>query len=282
MTITSQLPLHDKVVVPPRSTRLWFWVFGRRLEPLYRPWVAAQVTQPGYARRRVTGSAVLQLGLVVIPQLALHSNGYSRLFFGALAVFWIVLPLVRRPLRPAEVARLLAYYGVTADGQIRTPTSALSLTPFGRDGFVLLIAQILLVATGGAVVFDHLEARSHCHSASQQALARLDGLLGQPSPVQGFNPDPSVPAGAHLIRAKQVDLEFGGITYLAAYARVPGRRDVGPGVWRVIAPGGVFPVHEITVSSENDAARAMTPSLGFSVDGFRDFNAERALDCVNG
>jgi hypothetical protein len=241
MTIASQLSRLDKVVVPPRSTRLWFWVLGRRLEPLYRPWVAAQVVLPGYARRRLAGSAVVQLGLVVLPQLALHSKGYYRLFIAAVGLFWLVLPLVRRPLKPSEVARLLAYYGVTADGQITSPVSAWSLTPFGRDGFVLLIAQILLVATGGAVAFDHLEARSHCHSASPQALARLDGLLGQASPVQGFNPAPSVPTGVRLVGAKQVDLGLEGITYLAAYAKVPGRPDVGPGVWRGNEVGAVSP-----------------------------------------
>lgn len=144
------------------------------------------------------------------------------------------------------------------------------------------MAQVVLVSVGGAVVFDHFEARSHCQTASAQVLARLDGLLGLPTPAKEFNPDPSVPTGVRLVRAQQIEGGLDGMTYVAAYAQVPGRPDVGPGVWRALVPGGLLPVPDITLSSQNNAARSMTPTLSYDLSGRVGVKAQQALDCVNG
>src|SRR3954464_8198349 len=67
------------VVVPPRGTRWRFWAIGTRVDPVYRPWVAEQITQPDYTRRRLWPFIALQTVLVLIPQTLLAVASHSRL-----------------------------------------------------------------------------------------------------------------------------------------------------------------------------------------------------------
>lgn len=258
-------------------------MLGRRLEPAYRPWVSQQVQRPGYARRRTAATALIQICLVTVPQVLFGQHGGSRfqvVFFGALTLFWLGYPVLRKPFAPAVVARLLAYHGVDANGAVREVVLLHRANPLGWTGLALLMAQVLLVSAGGAVVYDRLQARRQCHSASVRALARIDAVVGRASVVKGFGPAPITAVGARLVRAKQVDQGLHGITYLAAYVHEDGRPEVGPGVWRVIAPGGDLPVPDIQLSAVNEAARGITPSLGYATNTPSDPALDKALDCL--
>src|SRR3954463_1030293 len=97
------------VVVPPRGTRWRFWAIGTRVDPMYRPWVAEQITQPDYARRRLWPTIALQTVLIIIPQTLLAIAAHSRLRLTApvlliafYSIYVVVVMLRPRPMSPAS------------------------------------------------------------------------------------------------------------------------------------------------------------------------------------
>jgi hypothetical protein len=59
------------VSVPPPRARFWFMAVGKRVAPEYRPWVAEQLADPRFLRRRLGSSLVVPTVLVVVPQALL-------------------------------------------------------------------------------------------------------------------------------------------------------------------------------------------------------------------
>jgi hypothetical protein len=275
--------------VPPPTARFWFWAFGRRVDPLYRPWVAQQITDPRYFRRRLGPAIVLQVVLIVIPQTLLAVSADSRvrllfpagllLFYGAYAG---VVLAGRKPLSPGAQRRLLAYHGVTADGQVVTPASAFDISPLGRTGFVLLCAQLVVFVTGAVIVTDHVVTARSCHAVGAEDASALAGFVGEPAVTTGFGaPAPVVQPGTPLVAAREVDSVLEGVHYVAAYVHAAQGRLAGPAVWRIIDPRTQLnPSETPAVSAWSDLARQITPSTGYGFTTPEDPLVERARDCA--
>lgn len=151
-----------------------FWLLGRRVDELWRPWVGEQITRPGYLTKRVVAGFVLQVPLIVLPQLLLALVDGQRwrwlfpvLFLVALAVG---VSLSRRN-QGRQLIRILAYHGVTADGQLVDPASAWQVWGYPSKVFTptvvtLLVAQFVVVTSGVAVAVDHYTSPNRCRPAS--------------------------------------------------------------------------------------------------------------------
>lgn len=257
-----------EVVRPPAAARLRFWVLGLRVQPQHRPWVAEQITDPRFGWRACSRVLLLQLVLVVAPQtaLALAEHSRVRLLIVAFVGLCLLIALVfRRPMTAAQRDRLLAYHGVTASGALRPPVSmlgTLGTNPLGRAGLVLLSAQVLLFSSGVAVAVDMISEQRRCKPVSAADLVALVIVLGKPQPG-GFGPAPLVPAGSALVAARRVDSPLAGLHFVGAYVRTPTGALLGPAVWRVIEPGGVFAARSLSLDAQDGLARQLTPSTGY-------------------
>lgn len=251
------------VRVPPPRTRLWFWATGTRLDPEYRPWVAQQILDPAYLRRRRWPSLAFQAALIVIPQglLALAAGSRYRLLIpAALVVVFVAVAFRRKPMSDGARHRLLAYHGVTAEGTVREPLSFWAGNPLGKTGLVLLTMQVLIFSSGIAYAADQIIGRRACRVLPAAHAAALAAVVGQPAPSAAYGPEPAVAAGAPLIAAREVDSVLPGISYAAAYARDRTGRLLGPAVWRIIDPNALGPSPTVDVSAQNAQARRITPS----------------------
>ena len=277
--------------VPPSATRFWFWTFGRRVHTLYRPWVAEQLADPAYQRRRLGPVLALQVVLIVIPQtlLALAAHSRARLLIPVgLLVFYAVysgLMLARhKPLSPSAQRRLLAYHGVTADGRLVTPISAFDASPLGRTGFALLCAQLVVFTTGVVVVTDHIVTVRSCHPLAVADATALAAVVGQPGAGAGTgfgNPAPIVRPGTPLVAAREVDGGLPGLRFVAAYVPTASGKLVGPAVWRIIDPRTQLnPSETSAVNAWNALARQITPSTGYGFGTPEDPTVGRARDCA--
>lgn len=270
-------------LVPPLGRRLRFWLFAGRVDPEYRPWVAQQIVDPRYRRRRALGAAGIQL-FVVLTQLGLALQHHDRWYFLAPALLLVLMAVSlasARPLKPEQTARLLAYYGVTASGDLREPASWKTLNPLGTDGLVLLMCQVLLFASGGAVVLDHYTAHDRCRSVTPADAAALQALVGKPVPY-GYGDVPLVPEGARLKHVRRVDF-FGEVRFVAAYVEDPrSGHDLGPAVWQVVDP--VYPAFagqpQVSISASDLLARSITPAVGYSINPSADRLIEKARSCA--
>ena len=270
--------------IPPPSARRAFWVLGRRLAPEHRPWVAEQITAPDYARRRMRSVLGLQVVLIVLPQLLLAVTVGSRLNLGVAAVtlvaFVVVAAVTRRGLTSTETARLLAHHGVTAGGEVVPPTSAWDASWLSPAAAGLLVVLLVVLISGIVVVADRYLSPDRCRVASDPEVAAVEALLGR-TMLQGGPPSPPLFEGARLERAQRVETGLEGVSYVAAEVR--GTRSaglVGPAVWRVIVPGGVFPVTEVDVSAADQLARALTPVAGYSTSTPPDRLVQQAHECA--
>jgi len=251
------------VRVPPPRTRLWFWATGTRLDAEYRPWVAQQIVDPAYLRRRRWPSLAFQSVLIVVPQtlLALASGSRYRLLApAAVCVVFLAVAFRRTPMSDVARHRMLAYHGVTADGTVREPVSFWAGNPLGKTGLVLLTLQVLIFSSGIAYAADQIIGRRACHVLPAGHAAALAAVVGQPAPSAAFGPEPAVAAGAPLIAAREVDSVLPGVSYAAAYARDPAGRLLGPAVWRIIGPNALGSSPTVDVSAQNAQARRITPS----------------------
>ncbi len=277
-------PAAPPVIVPPRALRLRFWVLGLRLPEPYRPWAAQQITDPQYLRRRSVG----MLGLLVfwVPALALLTAGDGSVFLlaGPVGVVLGALLQARRPLRPSQRDLLLAYQGVTAHGRLVTPLTwrqtmvrAGGGNPLGTVGLVLFVAQLLLVGSGAAVVFDHYAASDRCRSVPAETAQTVRVTLGRPIPNDP-RPTDDLGVGATLRDLREVHTTFPGITYVAAQVRSADGQDLGPAMWRVIAAGATFDLPTPSVDAGNALAHRLSPSSGFFT-ATSDAAADKALEC---
>lgn len=255
------------VPLPPWRDRWAFWVLGRRLAPDHRPWIAATLTAPGYRRRRLRAVLVLQTVFVVVPQLVLALTGGGRvhLLLAVFAVLAVALGtlLGSRLAGPGEVQRLLAHYGVTADGQVVEPVSFWRSSRVTPRTAGLLAVSIGVLVTGVVVVADAYVSPDRCRAADPAAVRAVEAVLD----------------GGRLQSAQRVDTPLDGLSYLSAYVE-SGSDRVGPAVWRVTEPGGVFSVPELTVFAADGPAHVVSPTIGYAVGGEPDPLAERARECV--
>lgn len=260
------------VLVPPPRVQFWFRAVGRRVDPEYRPWVAEQINDPRFRRKRLGPSLVIFFGLIFVPQtlFALVDHSTFRLIPPAvLLVALAVSALVTRNRQmPASTRqRLLAYHGVTADGQAVQPISAWAANPLGKTGLALLTAQVLIFSSGVAVAADRIVAQQACHRVPADQMAALAAAVGQPVPAAAAAfgaPAPIVPAGSRLLYPREADGSFGGLRYAAAYVRSPDGRLLGPAVWRLDDLNMLIPVGSHTISAQDRLARTITPTLGYS------------------
>lgn len=252
------------MVVPPRLIRLRFWSLGWRVEPRYRPWVAEQVTHPHFTRRKALGMTWLLLFWVPAGLLAVFGEAQWLLLIGPIAVLFGAGLQARRPLPSAQVSRLLAYHGVTSDGRLVEPRSAWLLypQPFGRAGLALFVAQLLLVCSGGAVLFDHYTAVDRCRSVPADTTDALRAALGR-QVLNDPQPSQTLGVGATLSRLREVRTTFPGIVFVGARATASDGRDLGAAVWRVILPGATFRLGQAAIDAGNDLAHQLTPSTGY-------------------
>jgi hypothetical protein len=276
---------------PPSTTRFWFWTLGRRVDPLYRPWVAEQIADPRFLRRRLGPLIAMQVVLIVIPQTLLAWSDHSRLRLllpaGLLLVYAVSAGIVlarRKPLSPSAMRRLLAYHGVTADGQVVAPLSAFDVSPLGRTGFVLLCAQLVVFATGAVIVTDHVVTARSCHRLAAANATALAAVVGEPveTAAAGFgDPAPIVPPGTPLLAAREVDTPLRGVHFVAGYVRDATGSLVGPAVWRLIDPlTQLNPTDTPGVSAWNELGRQITPSTGYGSTTPEDPAVERARECA--
>jgi hypothetical protein len=282
------------VAVPPRSTQFWFWAMGRRVAPLYRPWVAEQIVSRDYTRRRLWPLLAIQAVLVVIPQTVLVFTSHNRVQFiapVALLVFYIgyagYATLRPKPISAPMRRRLLAYHGVTADGTLTEPVSAWSLwatNPFGKSGLALFVVQVVVFVSGVTIAADWTIARRACHVLPAADAAALSTVVGQPVPeaAAAFGaPAPIVAPEARLIAAREVDAGIPGIHYVAAYVPGPSGRLIGPAVWRVIDPRTVLNADVVVhVDAQDFLARQITPTTGYSSSQPPDRRLDQARDCA--
>ena len=170
------------------------WLFGRRVEPQWRPWVAERVTRPGYLLRRQGTVFAIQLVLVVIPQLLLSladERPWRRIVFSAiLGVAFAIGVLGARRKPEMQVVRLLAYYRVTADGRPREPVSAWRLmgysSPISTPAVSgLLVAQFVMLASGAAIVLNHYTSPGRCQTAPAGSIG-ASRRGGSWSPVERY------------------------------------------------------------------------------------------------
>jgi len=263
-----------EVVVPPLRVRLLFWLVGKRVAPRYRPWVAAQVMAPGWTVRRMRGVFLVQIAFVALPQLVLAATtgGWRNLLIAAFVIL-VVGPLSALSDRLLHGQRhaVLAYHGVTPSGQLVQPVSPWQQGPWTSTIVVLLIAVLTVLSVGVVLVVDRYVSPDRCQEAPAPAVSAVEALLGR-TRLTGGPPSPPLFTGGRLEAAQRVDSEFAGLYYLSAYVTgVPGGEDrVGPAVWRVIEPGGVFPAPDLSISAADEVARELTPTAGLSTG-----NAER-------
>ena len=278
------------VLVPPKKTRLRFWGFGFRLAPEYRPWVAQQITRPDYMRKRLWGLLGVQSAFVIVPQALLTIGDHNPFRLGlvaALVVFWTGYALVgtRRPKAMTEATRrrLLAYHGVTADGTLTTPVSALDGNPLGRVGLALLCAQVLVLSSGVAVAADRISEQRACHVPPAEDAAALAAAVGVPAPGGGGfgDPAPLVAQGTPLVAAREVDTGLRGMRFVAAYVPDTSGRLLGPAVWRVLDPGTYLnPQPTPDISAHDSLARQITPSTGYGWSTPENPAIKKARDCA--
>ncbi|MDX6199566.1 MAG: hypothetical protein QOJ79_2717 [Actinomycetota bacterium] len=280
------------VAVPPPGTRFWFWTFGRRVEPTYRPWVAEQIADPRYFRRRLGPSIAMQVVLVVIPQALLAWGEHSRWRLippGGLLLFYAgyaaTVSARRKQLSPAGQRRLRAYHGVTADGRVVPTISAFDVSPLGRVGFVLLCTQLVVFATGVVIVTDHVVTQRSCHELTAGDARALQAVIGEPVPAAAAAfgaPAPIVAAGTPLVAAREVvDDGFPGIRFVAAYVRDTRGRLIGPAVWRIIDPmTQLNPSGSLDVSAQESRAREITPSTGYGFSNPESAASRAARACA--
>lgn len=272
------------VPLPPRRARAAFWVLGRRLAPEHRPWVAATLTAPGFARRRLRAVLALQAVFVVVPQLVIAATGggsFNVLLAAGVLTGTVVGSLLgARASRPQDLRRLLAHYGVTADGQVVEPVSFWRSSPVTPWTAGLLAVSIGVLATGVVVVADRYVSPDRCRTPDPAAVRAVESLLGRTTLVGG-PPLPPLFDGGSLQSAQRVNTPFDGLSYLSGYV-VPGAgtQRIGPAVWRVVAPGGDFPVPEITVIATDGTAHSVTPTAGYVADSRPDPLVARARECA--
>lgn len=262
------------VLVPPRKERLRFWAFGLRQAPEYRPWVYEQVTSPGYAARRMRALLLLQLVCVVIPQglFAIDEQSLVRAVLPASLLGMFAFFALRPPrMRPAQQQRMLAYHGLSPDGRFIEPVSPWAENPLGKAGLALLVAQVLVLASGIAVVYDRSIS---CDAVPAASLAALQEVIGMPDPGAVFGvrrtfpgqpddpPAYDVEVGSRPLFARQVDTPLAGLHYVAAYVRDRHGRLLGPAIWRVIQPNTTFSLQTYDVAAADVTARRLTPSSG--------------------
>lgn len=270
--------------LPPWRARAAFWLLGRRLAPEHRPWLAATLTAPDFSRRRLHAVLALQAIFVVPPQLVLALRGGG--WFPLLLVGLVLLAtaagalLGSRLSRPQDLQRLLAHYGVTADGRVVEPVSfwrSSRVTPWTAG---LLAVSIGVLVTGVVVVADQYVSPDRCRSADPEAVRAVEAALGTTT-LPGGPAAPPLFTGGSLRSAQRVDTAFDGLSYLSAYvAPGPGQERLGPAVWRITEPGGVFSVPELSILAVDATAHAVTPTVGYSVGGAPDPLADRARECV--
>ena len=274
-----------EIVVPPRRTRLRFWLFPYRLRPLYRPWVAQQLTAPGYLRQAQRRQQLLVACLIFFPQAALavaYRDPMPLVAPGAFLVVYLTGLALSRGTEAAnlQLRRLLAYHGVTADGRLVAPSTwrhNVSLEPFGKLGTVLVVAQMTLLAIGGAAVIDQYPDR--CRQVPAAYRTAIEKEIGRvvfgdqpvaPEAVPGTRLDAS-----RMIRTGRV------VAYVAG--SVNGRI----GIWRVFDLRGVVEDGNqaavlrgqlVSVSPVGAESGLLTPALGYTSDP--DPRITRVRDCT--
>jgi len=273
------------VAVPPAGARFWFWAVGKRLDPLYRPWVAQQITDPRFLRKRAPGSLIVPLVAYVVPQALFAGAAHSRLRLvavGAVALFLVAAAVVNatRQMPAAARQRLLAHHGVTADGRLVDPVSAWAGNPLGKAGLALFSAQVLIFSSGLAVAADRITAQRACKPVPASDLAALEAVVGLPAPTKAFGAtDPVVARGSRLLAARLVVAKPFRLRYAAAYVRTRTGRIVGPAVWR-LDDGRLLPVVTDNISAQDALARTITPSTGYGGTSPDDPALKQARDCA--
>ena len=270
------------VLEPSRGLRWRFWLLSRRMPLEYRPWVVVQVLDPGFAARKIRTLMVLQLALIVVPQglLALASgNGWRWITPAVVLTLVVVMRLASKPLTRRGQDQLLAYHGVTRQGELREPVSAWVSSPLSKWGVALFAAQVLLVTAGIGVAVDITKERNRCKPVPADEMAALLPLLGKPG-VPGFGPVPLAPEGSTLLHARRVNTYISNLHYLAADVRRPDGSVVGPAVWRVITPGDLFHPNGLEIHAQDGLARSLTPSTGYGSGTPADPLLGKARDCV--
>jgi hypothetical protein len=249
----------------------------------YRPWAAAALTAPDFPARRRRALLLVQVPLVVLPQLLLAL--YLRSWFnaGAVVVMVMVMVGVVRLLPDGwagpEHDRLLAHHGVTRDGRLVEPVSLWQTSGMSPATMGLVAVHALVLGAGTVVVGDHLVSPDRCRVAPAAHVAAVEAALGR-TQVQGGPPTEPLFTGARLRDPRQVRTQLDGVSYLSA--RIDGAPAAGAQlpVWRVIEPGGAFPIDVLNVSAESDGARALTPTLGYSTNDPPDPAREQVRECV--
>lgn len=273
---------------PPTSVRVRFWLLGWRVEPLWRPWVAEQITHPRYLLRRQASIGALQLLFIAVPQLllAVSDGGWWRLLIPAILLVAMLAPLLAtRRQQELQTRKLLAFHGVTADGQLREPISAWQLMGYSSSTFTpvvttLLVAQFVLVVTGGAIVVNHYTSPNRCQQVPADVVDKIEDALGRTLLPGAPSSTPPLFTDGRLRAAQRVDSGLDGLYFVAAYADgAPGDLARQPAVWRVIEPGGALPVPELNISAEGNPARSLTPTIGFS-SGEENPQVDRVIKCT--
>ncbi len=179
---------------------------------------------------------------------------------------------------------MLGYQGVTADGRLVTPLTwrqTMSRSgggnPLGTVGLVLLVAQLLLVCSGLAVVYDRTTAQDRCRAVQPATEAAVRASLGRSIPNDP-RPTDDLGVGATLLDLREVHTTFPGITYVAAGVQSADGQDLGPALWRVIAARASFDLPAPSVDAGNDLAHRLSPSVGWFT-ATSDAEAGKALEC---
>jgi hypothetical protein len=103
---------------PPLRLQLTFWLTGRRLRHPYREWVARQLLSRAYRWRRLLAVLVIaQVFFLPSVLYAVSSGSWSPIIGPATFVAFMGTQAYVCARTPA----VLAYYGVTADGQLVEP-----------------------------------------------------------------------------------------------------------------------------------------------------------------
>jgi hypothetical protein len=182
-----------------------------------------------------------------------------------------------RRMSASQHAQALAYHGVRADGSLCKPGPALGTNPLGRVGLALLMAQVMLVASGGAVIYEEVSARHRCEPLPAAVSAALTSELGQPAPGGAAS---AAPVGSVLVAARLVRTQLAEVSYVAGYVRSPDGRVLGPAVWRAIEPGGVFPTTTVDITAFDPVAPSLTPRTGYGTMTPQDSRIGAARDCA--
>lgn len=252
--------------VPPRRTRLGFWLLGRRVPVEHRPWAAQQILAADFQRRRLRAVLALQVAVVAVPQavLAATSGGLFNLGLAVLVAGGFVLALRFSPaMTPAQQARLLAHQGVTADGELVPPVPLWHGSGVSPAASAVLVVNVVVLGAGIVVVGDRFVSPDRCRSAPPAAVAALEAQL----------------PGARLEAPQRVSTVFDGVYYVAG--QVPtGSGPTRTAVWRVIEPGSTFDLTERDVTAVDPAAQELTPRLGTTVVDDDEPLLDKARSCV--